>query len=515
LPAAHGHHGLQGLPECQGMTCGGCRLPFTESESTGFSLPSAASVMRSESTSAFAEDDLDELLAQLDRTTALVAARYRTLVAKPEQPAETLKRADKVVRRVQLQLRALQHLKVRQTWHGSEGERFLYMYTGNCKRFKSLVDIVRKVQVESRIVRHWRQQAELGAGWTRRAEASQPAQSSFAIPYITDVDLSTWDSLDVFQLDRECQQPLLSVFMSVWRSRKMSQLCKARTPQVVDFIGGIEAAYRQNPYHNRMHAADVMLMSYFLWAGMAAQDNMSGFFTEVDLLVVLLAAAIHDVGHIAVNNDFLVKTRHELAIRYNDRSPLENFHVAFAFEMMKEKGIALLDHNLPSPPVASLRSRIIEMVLATDMARHKQLLEGMAAELEGQANIQDIDKLALEKLLVHVADIGHPLRPHRMHSQWSLRVTQEFFEQGDQEKALGLQVAALFDRDKAPSLAKGQVGFLNFVVIPAWKQLSVALGPAAAEPPQSCLQENLTKWQELSALEDAGATSEELAAKAL
>ncbi|CAE8650961.1 unnamed protein product, partial [Polarella glacialis] len=153
-------------------------------------------------------------------------------------------------------------------------------------------------------------------------------------------------------------------------------------------------------------AAEVTLSSYYFWSSLSEQPGFQDYFTEVDLLVWLVSTAVHDIGHPAVNNDFLVKTKSSLALRYHDRAVLENFHIATAFELMKEKGVALLDHNMPSPPSSSLRNRVVEIILATDMAVHKSLVEDFAKEVQRNKNRQDIDKLLLEKTFVHMADIG-------------------------------------------------------------------------------------------------------------
>lgn len=50
-------------------------------------------------------------------------------------------------------------------------------------------------------------------------------------------------------------------------------------------------------------------------------------------------------------------------------------------------------------------------------------------------------------LLVHLADISHPGKPWATHYQWTKRITEEFFRQGDWEKELGLSQSPLCDRD--------------------------------------------------------------------
>ena len=52
---------------------------------------------------------------------------------------------------------------------------------------------------------------------------------------------------------------------------------------------------------------------------------------------MLIAAACHDHEHPGQGNAFLIDTRHELAVRYNDVSVLENHHIASTFAYISQE----------------------------------------------------------------------------------------------------------------------------------------------------------------------------------
>ena len=55
-----------------------------------------------------------------------------------------------------------------------------------------------------------------------------------------------------------------------------------------------------------------------------------GAMDRVQHMASYWSALVHDYEHGGLNNDFLIKTYHPLAITYNDQSPLENHHAAAA-----------------------------------------------------------------------------------------------------------------------------------------------------------------------------------------
>lgn len=445
------------------------------------------------------KNSFEEALRALEGAAGDLATRYRAALASETDRSEELEKADASIGRVQEQLRRLRSLRAQSKSEKGKGKLgddtqsdavandWLDLFGGPQRRLGSLKKIVKRVQTQTRVLRLWK---ALTPPKPRKSKVFHTLKAN-GHRY----DLDSWE-VDVFQIDSETNQSLVHIFMAGWWGRHMDKLSVVEENKVVEFATALQSAYKQNPYHNRMHAADVMASSYYLVGKMLAQPGMEEYFTDLDMMCMHIACAIHDVAHPGFSNAFLVNTRDALAIRYNDVSVLESFHAATGFAMMHDLNADLLNHTLPGPPVPSLRRRVIHMVLATDMAHHKQTMEELASEIAIH-ELQDVDKLALEKHLVHCADVGHPLRPFKVHEQWSRRVTEEFFLQGDQEKRLGLQPLALFNRNEAPPLAAGQIGFLNFVVKPMWQVLARVLRDGGEEP-EECLAENLTKWENLA-----------------
>jgi hypothetical protein len=105
---------------------------------------------------------------------------------------------------------------------------------------------------------------------------------------------------------------------------------KLQRQQVVAFLQALERHYRPNPYHNSTHAADVTQAAAIILRSL--RTGVTGI-TQLEVCACILGAAVHDLAHPGVNNDFLINSRDSSALLYNDRSVNENFHVSTAFTL--------------------------------------------------------------------------------------------------------------------------------------------------------------------------------------
>ncbi len=68
-------------------------------------------------------------------------------------------------------------------------------------------------------------------------------------------------------------------------------------------------------------------------------------------------------------------------------------------------------------------------------------------------------------MAIKFSDINGPCKAFEIHRQWTYRIAEEFYEQGDEEERLGLPISPFMDR-KNPQLAKLQESFINHLVAP-------------------------------------------------
>jgi hypothetical protein len=86
-------------------------------------------------------------------------------------------------------------------------------------------------------------------------------------------------------------------------------------PKMTAFISEVAGRYNPNPYHNFNHAVDVTQTVYRV----VTVAGLSNTLSQLELFSLLVGSIGHDVGHGGVNNNFLVRTKHELALLHNDR----------------------------------------------------------------------------------------------------------------------------------------------------------------------------------------------------
>lgn len=223
--------------------------------------------------------------------------------------------------------------------------------------------------------------------------------------------------------------------------------------KLVDFSSTIQKGYFvENPYHNTAHIVDTMQAMHYLYF----TANIRKYLKKGDILASFISNLIHDYEHPGYNNQFIVRTKHPLAIRYNDQSVLENHHLAASFTLLFSEDYNFLE-NLNFQSIYELRKIVITTVLNTDLSLHFNLLTELKIKLDKNfpSDTQD-DKNLVISLALKISDMFKIVRSNSI--KWMERMFEEFFKQGDMEKNLDLPVTKFMDRDNTNS----EKAYLNY-----------------------------------------------------
>ncbi|XP_069104383.1 cGMP-inhibited 3',5'-cyclic phosphodiesterase 3A-like isoform X3 [Argopecten irradians] len=334
--------------------------------------------------------------------------------------------------------------------------------------------------------------------------------------------LNEWD-FPIFELSDKFHDTILSrMIYKLFMEVGLFETFRIPVAPFLHFFHELEIGYREKPYHNRIHASDVLHGVYYLSTqpipgftqlhttdmfsrngsssesesdciekmthragSFMAEDSygiMGGNFPALELMALYTAAAMHDYNHPGRTNAFLVATHAKQAILYNDRSVLENYHAAAAWQLLLSNPHHNYLSGLDQAEFKRFRFLVIELILATDLKRHFEILAEFNAKLHisgcgGQYHVNDeesstgidwsveTERLLVMQMVIKLADINGPAKTKHLHRQWTYRIAEEFYEQGDEELGLGMPISPYMDR-KMPQLAKLQQTFINHLVAP-------------------------------------------------
>uniref|UniRef100_F7AP89 Phosphodiesterase n=1 Tax=Ciona intestinalis TaxID=7719 RepID=F7AP89_CIOIN len=297
-------------------------------------------------------------------------------------------------------------------------------------------------------------------------------------------DIDTWGGVDLFKIaEISNNRPLTSIMYTICKKRDMFVKFKLSPVKFLTYMMTLEDHYRKVPYHNSLHAADVTQSVHVLLSS-AALDSV---FTDLEVLAALVASAMHDVDHPGLNNQYHCANSTELAIMYNDECVLENHHLAVGFKLMQQDHCDVFEH-FTQKQWQSLRKMAIDMVLATDMSKHMQLLANLKTMVEtkkvaasGVLMLDNYtDRIQVLQNMVHCADLSNSSKPIEAYKQWVARLIDEFWMQGDVEREAGLEISPLCDRHNT-SIERSQVMFIDFVVHPLLETWADLVNPYAQD----------------------------------
>jgi hypothetical protein len=350
------------------------------------------------------------------------------------------------------------------------------------------------------------------------AELSK-GKDSVDIELITEPDFKEYLSIDnfdfnIFEYTTEYGRENVLINIADYIMNKFNLYLLVNIQRFEMFIDKIRVGYNSLlPYHNDLHAADVLQTCYSFTSLLNLKTEMD--LSYIDLMGFFVAAIIHDYKHPGLNNTYHINKKSSIAIKYNDISVLENYHVSAAFKVMLHPSSNIFK-ELQVEEYRVIRKRIVECVLATDMAKHTKSQTSLKIKLDQfkgldpKQNLYNLVHNQSEEtkfdrqqevlnFLIHCSDISNPTKDFIISKEWTDRVMEEFFQQGDLEKSEMLPISFLCDRN-GTRVAKSQVMFINSIVKPCYKVLRL-ISP-------SCqlfldgIEENLKHWKKLESIEE-------------
>jgi class 3 adenylate cyclase len=278
---------------------------------------------------------------------------------------------------------------------------------------------------------------------------------------------------------------------------KIADLNPLVFPQLREYVVSIAKAYNKNPFHNFEHASHVCMSVAKLLGRIVAPDQVfsdnANTSTQGDLVASLhdhtygitsdpltqfaciFAALIHDADHPGVPNTQLVKEDAPVSRAYRSKSVAEQNSVDVAWKIFMDPKYAELRAAICPTEQDKRRFRqlVVNSVIATDIMdkdlknlrneRWEKAFSELADDQESERTRVNRKATIVIEHLIQASDVAHTMQHWHIYRKWNERLFEEMhcaYKAGRAEK------------DPAEFWYQGELGFLDFYILPLTKKLS-------------------------------------------
>ncbi|XP_055379719.1 probable 3',5'-cyclic phosphodiesterase pde-5 isoform X2 [Condylostylus longicornis] len=259
---------------------------------------------------------------------------------------------------------------------------------------------------------------------------------------------------------------------------------------LIRFTLTIKKNYRRVPYHNWSHGFSVANSMYSLI------KKATDAFKPIECLALYIASLCHDLDHRGKNNKFMLDTESPIAAIYST-STMEHHHFNQTVAILQQDG-----HNifakLSSNEYKTVLGLIKHCILATDLALffpNRAKLQALVDDQKFSWNDNE-HRLLVQAIAMTASDLSASAKPWEVQENTVKVIFEEFYEQGDAERAAGREPIAMMDRLKPEEQPNSQVGFISAICLPCYSLLHKLI--PETEPLLNKCQENLQRWKSIA-----------------
>ncbi|XP_049828954.1 probable 3',5'-cyclic phosphodiesterase pde-5 isoform X1 [Schistocerca gregaria] len=289
---------------------------------------------------------------------------------------------------------------------------------------------------------------------------------------------------NVFKLD-DYEKARHAIFMF----KDLFGLSSFDCDSLIRFTLTVRKNYRRVPYHNWTHGFSVANSMYSIL------KHSRAAFKHNECLALYIASLCHDLDHRGKNNKFMLDTESPLAAIYST-STMEHHHFNQTVTILQQKG-----HNifckLSNSDYKQVLSLMKHCILATDLAvffpNRTRLSEIVADQTFSWTNMEH--RLLLQAIAMTASDLSASAKPWDLQVETVKVIFEEFYEQGDAERAAGRTPIPMMDRRQPDQQAASQVGFLTSICIPCYSLLHQLI--PETKPLLDQCHANLARWRKI------------------